>query len=271
MIVLARTLRALGWAGRFGVLGLAALALPIAPTWGQESRTPGLDGVRDALAVHVDSDRDTRSNLDFEMDEDYQLRDQVAQGFRRDAQVASLVEQIKATMEVLAHTKGVAGKVTGPTRVAAKQRLAELNAQYAILWRTKSEVIQERLIVSGEAFERGLFGRVGNTAAARDRLNVLLQLKIHEIDPTRHMTIAQKEKLRLAGRGDIKRFFDQVERKRTEFALLTADPVKCSQFIQELQPLRRRFAFGPFGEGSIFTKTLKRMAADDQVAGPRQR
>jgi hypothetical protein len=125
--------------------------------------------------------------------------------------------------------------------------------------------------ISGETFERGLFGKVGNTVAARDRLNVLFKVKIQEAGATRHMTVGQKEKLELAGRGDIERFFDKVERKRTEFALLRADPAQFWRCFQELQPLRCTFAFGPFGEGAIFTKTLKKMADEDQIAGRRPR
>ena len=37
MIVQARTPKALSWAGRLGVLGLAALILPLAPTWAQKA------------------------------------------------------------------------------------------------------------------------------------------------------------------------------------------------------------------------------------------
>jgi len=269
MIALARTPKALGRAGRLGVLGLAALVWPMAPTWAQEPDTPELDSDREASAIHVDPHRDPRPNFNFKMDDDNPLRDQVAQAFRRDPEVANLVEQIKAMIEVRAHTQGVVGKVNDPARVAATKRLTKLNAQYNDLWRIKSEAIFQRLIISGEAFERGLFGRVGNTAAARDRLNLRLRVKIQEVDAIRHMTIAQKEKLRLAGRGDIERFFDQVERKRTEFALLGADPAKCGQFIQELERLRSTFALGLFGEGSIFAKTLRKIAAEEEVAGRR--
>src|SRR5208283_4719543 len=40
MIVQARTPRALSWAARLGVLGLAALILPLAPAWAQKADTP---------------------------------------------------------------------------------------------------------------------------------------------------------------------------------------------------------------------------------------
>src|SRR5271157_6008186 len=70
MIVQARTPKALSWAGRLGVLGLAALILPLAPTWAQKPDTPAHDGDRDATAAAVKPDRDTRSSLDIEMNDD---------------------------------------------------------------------------------------------------------------------------------------------------------------------------------------------------------
>src|SRR5271157_2164752 len=70
MIVQARTPKALSWAGRLGVLGLAALILPLAPTWAQKPDTPAPDGDRDATAAAVKRDRDTRSDFDIEMNDD---------------------------------------------------------------------------------------------------------------------------------------------------------------------------------------------------------
>ena len=44
MIVRARTPKGLSWAGRLAVLGLAALLLPLAPSWAQDNdKTPTAD------------------------------------------------------------------------------------------------------------------------------------------------------------------------------------------------------------------------------------
>ena len=53
MIVQARTPKSLSWAGRLGVLGLAALILPLAPTWAQKQDTPKPDADRDAATATV--------------------------------------------------------------------------------------------------------------------------------------------------------------------------------------------------------------------------
>ena len=47
------------------------------------------------------------------------------------------------------------------------------------------------------------------------------------IDAVNRLTPGQRQKLELAGRGDIKHFFDQVEAKRREFEEVRNDLQKC--------------------------------------------
>src|SRR4051794_36939057 len=58
-----------------------------------------------------------------------------------------------------------------------------------------------------ERFDLSMFGRHGGEAAVRIRLDSLLADRIATIDRTCNLTDAQERKLRLVGRGDIKRFF----------------------------------------------------------------
>ena len=51
MIAQARTPRGLSWAARLGVLGLAALILPLAPTWAQKPDAPDPDRAPDPAAA----------------------------------------------------------------------------------------------------------------------------------------------------------------------------------------------------------------------------
>ena len=80
-----------------------------------------------------------------------QLRDQIAQEFKRDPEVASLIDQIKSMTEEMEHTKGVVRKGADPSRVAAQRRLTRLNEDYNDLWKTKSEQIRQRLLVPTSA------------------------------------------------------------------------------------------------------------------------
>ena len=70
-------------------------------------------------------------------------------------------------------------------------------------------------VLSDELFDQWAFGgrMTGNTI--RNKLDSLLTMQIEEIDRSCTLTEAQKNKLRLAGRGDMKRFLDRVEEKRS--------------------------------------------------------
>jgi hypothetical protein len=122
------------------------------------------------------------------------------------------------------------------------------------------------LIVSDEVFARWVFG-MGEARDARRRLEEVLGTRVDEVEGTYQISPAQKRKLELAGRGDIKRLFDHIQEKRKELDRLEANETKTRRFvIGELLPLRARIRQGPFGEGSIFSKTLNKMLNERQLA-----
>ena len=63
-----------------------------------------------------------------------QLRERIVEEFKRDPEVASLIDQIRSTTEELDHTKGVVRKGHDPARVATERQLAKLNKEYNDLW-----------------------------------------------------------------------------------------------------------------------------------------
>ena len=76
----------------------------------------------------------------------------------------------------------------------------------------------------------------------------------------------QKKKLVLAGRGDIKRFFDKVEEKRKKFDKVKTDQNKVGEIYQELMPLQVTLNSGLFTEDSFYAKTLKKVLSQEEEA-----
>jgi hypothetical protein len=77
---------------------------------------------------------------------------------------------------------------------------------------------------------------------------------------------AQRKKLQLAGRGDIKRFFDHVEESRKQ---IHHEPIGRAELMLILQEFQRRPPNSRpdlFGESSLFSKTLKNTLSADQFA-----
>jgi hypothetical protein len=117
---------------------------------------------------------------------------------------------------------------------------------------------RQEFIVASESFDQWLFS--GDTIGGRRvRLNDNLRRTIERVDPAHRLTAVQRQKLELAGRGDIKHFFDQVEAKRREFEQIRTDIQKCRAFVRTLRPFRQAYVSGPFDEGSLFSKVFKAM------------
>jgi hypothetical protein len=122
-------------------------------------------------------------------------------------------------------------------------------------------------VMNDDQFDQWVFGNMGlgTAGSARNRLDSLLTLNVDDLERTCGLTPVQKKKLLLAGRGDIKRFFDRVEEIRQRFTKGQNDQNQFAQLWQEVQPLRNAYHAGFFGEDSIYAKALKGTLTPDQV------
>jgi hypothetical protein len=77
-----------------------------------------------------------------------------------------------------------------------------------------SDTIEWTLGIADETIRRFLYRKNEDAADGRRLLDASLERRIKGVDQICSLTDAQKRKLRLAGRGDIKRFFDRVETVR---------------------------------------------------------
>lgn len=117
-----------------------------------------------------------------------------------------------------------------------------------------------------ENFDRWLFDDGRSEEERQRHLEVILQFKIKLAASAHRLTETQRAKLRLAGRGDIKRFFDQVEERRIAFEVARKSLRTGVAALQHLDDLSQVYRDGPFGDGSLFAKTLRRIN-DDRRAG----
>jgi hypothetical protein len=106
-------------------------------------------------------------------------------------------------------------------------------------------------------FDRYFFGPHRDATTARSLLESRLKLRINTIHQLHHITKDERKKLELAGRGDIKRFFDRVEEARERFQRAAKVGIPLHQAVEDLGALRNHFETGLFDEGSLSDKTLK--------------
>jgi hypothetical protein len=115
-----------------------------------------------------------------------------------------------------------------------------------------------------EQMDQWVFGRYGGSGGARNKLDSSLLLRIQDLERACGITEIQQKKLRLAGRGDIKRFFDKVEELKRKYQRGQNDP--NANIWQEIQPLQVELNSGLFGDNSLYAKTIRRTLNHDQAA-----
>jgi len=114
---------------------------------------------------------------------------------------------------------------------------------------------QPLYLVNEVMFNRMVYGNA-TPETAREKLDSVLNLKLASVERSSAISQAQKERLALAGRGDIKRVFDRIE-DRKGVLNKQIDQDEYRRLIQELRPFQHLWIGDPFGDGSYFSKALK--------------
>lgn len=118
-----------------------------------------------------------------------------------------------------------------------------------------------RRVVLSVSVEHWVFGQEGSHGTAL--LKAFLQQKMAAIQREyTELNAANLEKLELAGKGDIKRFHDQVAVLKARYPQNTIDQEQLHLVLAEVQTLRQRLHSDQFfGDQSILTKTLRLIVA----------
>ncbi|MGZ0169750.1 MAG: hypothetical protein ACKVHE_09350 [Planctomycetales bacterium] len=107
-----------------------------------------------------------------------------------------------------------------------------------------------------QQFDQYVFQQYGNASTARVRLKESLELFTEDVDLACGLSNAQKQKLRLAGQGDIERFFRKFDKVKTKFQAIRNDQQKVNQIFQDISPLQTQLASGLFDRDSLLQKSL---------------
>jgi hypothetical protein len=113
--------------------------------------------------------------------------------------------------------------------------------------------------------DQWMFGNWGNAVNCRTRLEGLLNLQIDEVVTVCGAAADQQMKLRLAGRGDVRRFFDRVTELRKKIDGMKNDQNKINEIFQQIQPIQQELNTGLFGQGSLFDKTVRTILTAEQA------
>jgi hypothetical protein len=110
--------------------------------------------------------------------------------------------------------------------------------------------------VSDRQFDRWIFASDGGADSARMLTESRLKSRIGYVDHLCGLNQIQRKKLEVAGRGDIKRFFDRVEEKRNQLHHGEMRQAELIQEMTEVQKMGRDYRSTIFNDRSMFGKVL---------------
>lgn len=118
-------------------------------------------------------------------------------------------------------------------------------------------------VMGQEDFDRWAFE--GKTRQQIEQTLVeLLATQVESVARACTLSDAQKRKLELAGRGDVKRFSRSVDQVKEKFRQVGQDQQKFNDIAREVFPLQLKMQTGVFGESSLYRKILKQTLDREQ-------
>lgn len=142
-----------------------------------------------------------------------------------------------------------------------------LFAQWVVL--SPAPVVAQNFNIDIAQFDQWIFSNMQSPENARRLLADRVEMEIHRIGLATELHESQKEKIRLAAKGDIKRFFDKVEEAHRKFEAMQAEGRIGQNDINEIyqlaMPLQQQLNSGLFG-GDSFMQKVSRAGVNEQQA-----
>jgi len=113
-----------------------------------------------------------------------------------------------------------------------------------------------QFVVSENQIEQWVFRNNNGNISAKQKVDSGLQIEIELVKTAVTLTEDQQKKLELAGRGDIARFFGELDVHKKKFPAGSMTQEKFNEMWQKIQPLTARYQAGLHGRGSLFYKML---------------
>jgi hypothetical protein len=119
--------------------------------------------------------------------------------------------------------------------------------------------------VNRSFFDGVVFQAHGDANGARTAIELQLAGQLEELERVCGISDVQKDKIALAARGDMKRYFGQAEESRKKFFAMENDQLALRAFwLEDLKPLQTKLTVGLFSEGSLYAKTLRATLTAEQ-------
>ena len=119
--------------------------------------------------------------------------------------------------------------------------------------------------MTNQQFDSWLTSGTGVNGSPKDHLQSALALQIKQLDLICNFSDQQRQKLELAGGGDVSRFMRRVDVVRRELVGKTYNHNDINEPWQRIQPLSQEWQRGVLGDDSLFGRVLSGIMNDEQA------
>lgn len=154
--------------------------------------------------------------------------------------------------------------LTSQVTFGQQEVVEEVEVEEAVAEDVAVQVVQQPVWTDAQ-FDQWVFQQHQSAAKARQWLDSLLKLQTTDVQRACELTDAQQKKLQLAGRGDIKRFFNRYEAVKRQFSLVKHDRNKFQEIWQHISPLQMQLQAGLFHSRSFMQKSLSNILNEEQL------
>lgn len=134
--------------------------------------------------------------------------------------------------------------------VASQFLTPQLGAVQVLARQVRQIQINEQTIMSW------IFNNRQSTDLVRQELEEIIQTRIDLIVAACELTPEQREKLEMAGAGDIHRFFNEYQALRRTIKLGNVSMDEYQEINRKVQPVRQKYSAGLHSRDSLFAKAI---------------
>jgi hypothetical protein len=133
-----------------------------------------------------------------------------------------------------------------------------------------------RARIAADWLEQAFFGQAESTIMHCE-LETNVAREVEWLSEAYGLSAGQKQKLMLAGRGDLKRQFDRIDELKQKVRSMSVEAADFKKLIdlqnsllQEAAAWRTKLKAGQFGDETLFAKTLRKVLTPEQIAAHAQ-
>jgi hypothetical protein len=147
--------------------------------------------------------------------------------------------------------------------------MSKIRLAFALVWLTLggnglTTIAQDQFTIDRSTIESWVFQRAGDAGSGKRAFEAEINLRMNRLERYTTLSDEQRQQIKLAAQGDIKRFYDQVEEVICKVEKMKLNQGNFNEAYMLTVPLQNLLNEGIFGPTSLFAKVSRSTMSDEQ-------